>query len=210
MSIFIYDIMLQFITKDTERYSAAELAQMAIEGGCGWVELARAGSNSAESSSDSFRDTAMAVQEVCREADVIMTIEGDVELVNELKVTGVHLGKSDMSAAEAREALGPHAIIGVDVDSAEEAILLQPADIDYVVFGSYPETTVDEYAGFVASLTDKGCQLPVVAHRDSAQCDVAPLLNAGVKGIIVGDAVREASDPVDAVVRLLGQIDSAE
>jgi len=31
--------MLQYILTQSERYSAAELAQMAIEGGCGWITL---------------------------------------------------------------------------------------------------------------------------------------------------------------------------
>lgn len=31
--------MLQFIAESNERYSIAETVQMAIEGGCRWIEL---------------------------------------------------------------------------------------------------------------------------------------------------------------------------
>lgn len=183
--------MLQFILSSSSQYSLAESAQMAIEGGCGWIQY---------SAQPPCRDTALELMELCRENEVIFIIDHDVEMVNELKVSGVHLAKNDMKAQEARELLGPHAIIGVDVDTPEEVILLRPADIDYVVLAPFQEKySVEDYAKFVSVLEEKGCDMPVVARGNITPKDAADLLAVGVKGIAVGSMIADADSPATAV-----------
>ena len=109
--------MLQFITHPSEKYSIAEEVQMAIEGGCRWIQL-----RMKDASDEEVRNVALEIIPMCQETDTFLIIDDRVELVNELRVSGVHLGKEDMDPMQAREILGPHAIIGVTANTAADII----------------------------------------------------------------------------------------
>lgn len=174
---------------------------MAIEGGCGWIVL-----SDSLPEGENLRDTAVSIQEMCRENDVILTIKHDVELVNDLKVFGVLLSKSDMIPQEAREMLGPHAIIGVEVDNPDDVIVMQAADIDYVVVGPYGERfDVNDYRVFVNSLTERGCKIAVVASGNIGVDDIQPLLSAGVRGVAISEAIIKSDNPVEMVRAILAK-----
>lgn len=191
--------MIQYLTSQSQKYSIEELAQMAIEGGCQWIQLTDSLPEDA-----SLRDVAAQLQELCQESETILIIDHDVELVNELKVFGVHLGKGDMKPEAARELLGPHAIIGVDVTTPEEVILLQPADIDYVVLGGYPESlSVEQCGKFIKLLRDKGNQTAVVVRGRIYDNDIKALSAVGINGFAVSEAITDADDPVAATARLI-------
>ncbi len=80
--------MLQYITNDTDLYNIAEEVQMAIDGGCRWVQL-----RMKNATDDEVREVAAEIIPMCQENDVFLIIDDRVELVNELRVSGVHLGK---------------------------------------------------------------------------------------------------------------------
>lgn len=92
--------MLQFITHPSEKYSIPEEVKMAIEGGCKWVQL-----RMKDASYEELKATALDIIPMCKDNDVILVIDDNVELVNELRVHGVHLGKTDMDPRKAREIL---------------------------------------------------------------------------------------------------------
>ena len=110
--------MLQFITDLNSGYSAAEQAQMFGEAGGMWIQLSTSRDN------PDLRDDVMQIMEIAKGEDSFLILDHDVELVNELKVHGVHLAPGDMLPAEARELLGPHAVFGVSVRTAPEVIAL--------------------------------------------------------------------------------------
>ena len=92
--------MLQFITNPSDRWSIAEEVRMAIEGGCRWIQL-----RMKDASDEDVRRTALELIPLCRDHDTFLIIDDRVELVNELRVSGVHLGRGDMDPMEARELL---------------------------------------------------------------------------------------------------------
>lgn len=184
--------MLQFKTSNLSSYSAPEQAQMAIEGGCRWIEL----SSRRDTPETEVRDEAVEIIPLCTEKDTFMTIDHDVNLVNELKVHGVHLTPGDMLPKEAREFLGPHAVIGVTVTTPDEVIALKSADIDYVRVDGYPDVSLDDYSRFVAKVREAGVKIPIVAAGNITADDIKPLIGAGVSGLTISDAVAGATDPV--------------
>ena len=128
--------MLQFITHPSDRYSIAEEVQMAIEGGCRWIQL-----RMKDASDEEVRQTALDIIPMCQETDTFLIIDDRVSVVNDLKVSGVHLGKDDMNPLEAREILGPHAIIGITANTAEDIIKYKGKDVDYIGLGPFHFTT---------------------------------------------------------------------
>lgn len=205
--------MLQFITDACDKYSIAEEVQMAIEGGCRWVQL-----RMKDATDDEVRQVAMELIQMCRETDTFLIIDDRVELVAELKVSGVHLGKEDMDPLQAREVLGPHAIIGVTANAAEDIIKYKGKDLDYFGVGPYKFTStkknlapvlgLEGYRTLVKEVRDAGVQFPIVAIGGITKEDVKPLMETGVNGIAISRAIIDADDPVlytsDVMELLLG------
>ncbi|MDE6081467.1 MAG: thiamine phosphate synthase, partial [Muribaculaceae bacterium] len=135
--------------------------------------------------------------------DVFLTIEHNVDLVEELKVHGVHLFPGDMLPKEARERLGAHAVVGVTVRNAEQVISLRSADIDYVQIGPYPDVTLDDYSKIVAAVQEAGVKIPVVATGNINPEDVKPLLATAVKGGGVSNPIALSGDIKEVVEMFL-------
>lgn len=204
--------MLQFITHESDRYSIVEEAQMAIEGGCRWIQL-----RMKDATDEEVRNVALEIIPMCRESDTFLIIDDRVNLVNDLKVSGVHLGKDDMDPLEARELLGPHAIIGITANTADDLLKYKGKDIDYAGVGPFrftttkknlaPQLGLDGYREIVSQLKASGMTLPIVAIGGITIDDVDPLLQTGVNGIAMSGAIINADDPVlytaDVMKRLL-------
>lgn len=203
--------MLQFITHPSNRFSIAEEVQMAIEGGCRWIQL-----RMKDASDEEVREAAMEIIPMCRETDTFLIIDDRVELVNELKVSGVHLGKTDMNPLEAREILGPHAIIGVTANTADDIIRFKGKDVDYVGLGPFRHTTtkknlapvlgVEGYASIVSQVRENGIDLPIVAIGGITVDDIDGLMATGVNGIAVSGAIINAPDPVNYTRQIMQKL----
>lgn len=200
--------MLQFITHPSSRYSIEEEVQMAIEGGCRWIQL-----RLKDVSDSEFRDVAIEVIRLCKENDTFLVIDDRVELARELGVHGVHLGKNDMNPREARELLGPEAIIGVTANTADDIIALKGIDVDYVGLGPFRYTATKEklspviglegYRNIMKEVRAKGIELPVVAIGGITIDDLEQLMSTGVNGIAMSGAVLVAEDPVEYTSKCL-------
>lgn len=193
--------MLQFITNKSDRYSIAEEVQMAIEGGCRWIQL-----RMKDATDEEMREVAMELIPMCRETDTFLIIDDRVSVVNDLKVSGVHLGKEDMDPIEARELLGPHAIIGVTANTAADILKYKGKDVDYVGLGPFrftttkknlaPELGLEGYRTIVKEVRDSGMEIPIVAIGGITADDIEPLMSTGVNGIAVSGAIINADDPM--------------
>lgn len=193
--------MLQFITHPSDRYSIPEEVQMALEGGCRWIQLRMKDATDAE-----VREVASEVIPLCRESAAFLVLDDRVELARELGVHGVHLGREDMAPAQARELLGPEAIIGVTANTAEDIMALRGIDVDYVGLGPYRHTTtkrnlapvlgVEGYSEIIDSVRRKGIDLPIVAIGGIEITDIELLREAHVNGVAVSGAIIGADDPV--------------
>ncbi len=74
--------MLQFITHTSDKYSIAEEAQMAIEGGCRWIQL-----RMKDASDEEVRNVALEIIPMCQETDTFLIIDDRVEPVSYTHLT---------------------------------------------------------------------------------------------------------------------------
>jgi len=72
-----------------------------------------------------LEETALIVQQMCREYGATFIIDDNVHLCKKIKADGVHLGKNDMPVDEARKILGSDFIIGATVNCFEDILLCQ-------------------------------------------------------------------------------------
>jgi len=203
--------MLQFITHPSEKYSIAEEVQMAIEGGCRWIQL-----RMKDASDEEVREVALELIPMCKENDTFLIIDDRVELVNELKVSGVHLGKNDMDPMEARELLGPHAIIGITANTADDILAFKGKDVDYVGLGPYrftetkknlsPVLGTNGYHEIITAVRNADMDIPVVAIGGITIDDIPELIKTGINGIAVSGAIINSPDPVEYTSRIMQKL----
>ncbi|MBD5226126.1 MAG: hypothetical protein HDS68_09250 [Bacteroidales bacterium] len=201
--------MLQFITRNSDRYTIAEEVQMVMEGGCRWIQLSSSGLADNE---DSMRAAAVDIMELSREQEAFLIIEDDIDLVEELKVHGVFMHDSSReSVMTARERLGADAVLGVGVSSAAEALHLIGLDIDYFIItcGNGCSDVVGFYADIVKKLSDANMYVHIVASGSICQSDFTGLIKAGCSGLAVSSEITEAEDPVGATRRLISGLEDA-
>ncbi|MBR1964390.1 MAG: thiamine phosphate synthase [Muribaculaceae bacterium] len=200
--------MLQFITHKSDRFSIAEEVKMVIDGGCRWVQL-----RMKDVSDEEVKSVAEQIIPMCQDTDTILVIDDRVELTMDLKVHGVHLGKNDMPAVDAREYLGAGAIIGVTANTAQDIIAYKKVDVDYVGLGPFRYTTtksnlspiigLDGYRDIITEVRNAGVELPIVAIGGITLEDVAELMSTGVNGVAMSGAILSAENPTEYTKRVI-------
>ena len=188
--------MLQVLLERSDRYTLAEQAQMAIEGGATWLVVRPRGL-----SDEVLREEARELTAMCRDNAIILTIEGHTELAAELGLHGVLLLKGQAVPADIRALFGAEAIIGAEVADAPEAIALEKSDIDYAVI-----TQLHGAAPIIEAARKAGSLIPFVAMGDFTAEESAQLVMAGFDGICTGRLIFAADDPVTAVGEYLDRL----
>lgn len=194
-------VPVQFITHQTERYSYEESAMLALRGGCRWVQLRMKGATDEE-----VEPIARRLLEECRERGATFIVDDRVELVKKIKADGVHLGRTDMPVAEARQVLGEEFLIGGTANTLDDVVRLRRETADYIGCGPFRYTETKQglapllglsgYRAIMAGMREQGITLPVCAIGGITRDDVPALLETGVRGIAVSGWVLRAADPV--------------
>lgn len=187
--------MLQYATFNSKEISAAGQTETVLRGGCRWIRL---------TGSQSEADV-KALMPICQESDAILVIDDDVELVEKLRVHGVHLTSYDRGHLIAvREKLGPHAIIGVTCRNAADIEQLRGLDVDYITVPYIGNETPGEfYQGVSHRISDAGAEVHLVASGCFPADALKSLLKAGVAGVEMSKEIFDNSDPAAFVKSVL-------
>lgn len=197
-------IMLQFIATTNDRYSVAELAQMAIEGGCHWIELDLPGA-----SDEYVRATAAELKTLCLETGTFLTIVDRPDVAREAGLHGVQLrGAMASKAAALREELGAEAVIGIEATRPQDVLNAQNLDIDYATLPA--GLSAEEIHTIVSAIRRADVQLPVVARGEFTPDEAIEAIVAGASGIAVASAISGAEDPVEATRLLIEAVQAAK
>jgi thiamine-phosphate pyrophosphorylase len=120
---------------------------------------------------------------------------------------GVHLGRDDVPVRLARELLGPDRVIGVSVNTPDEARRAESEGADYVGAGPAYATATKETALPVLGpegigLVRRAVGIPVVAIGGIDAGNAAALAASGADGIAVVSAILGAPDAKRAAEEL--------
>ena len=203
--------MVQFISHYSERYSYLDSIQLALEGGCRWIQL-----RMKDAIDDEVRPIAVEAQKLCRHYNAKFIIDDRVALVRELGADGVHLGKNDMPIHEARQILGPDYIIGGTANTFEDAKAHYEASADYIGCGPFRFTTtkqklapvlgLDGYRQIIRKLRAANITIPVVAIGGITKDDIPAILQTGITGIALSGTVLRADDPIAEMKHIINII----
>ena len=147
---------------------------------------------------------------LCRERHACFIINDDVEAARLCGADGVHIGQHDQELKKARAILGPDVIIGVSVQTVEQARQACADSADYLGVGAVFPTTTKADADAVSYETLKAiCEVstvPVVAIGGINLENVSRLSGSGIDGVAVVSAIFGAEDICAAASNLRGAL----
>lgn len=191
---------LQFISHQNEKMSYLDGIHEALAGRCKWIQLRMKGATDEE-----VRPIAQKVKEWCKEQNATFLIDDRVQLVKELQVDGVHLGKNDMPIAEARKILGDGFIIGGTANTFEDVKAHYEAGADYIGCGPFRFTTTKEklspilglegYREIIQKMKAENIDIPIVAIGGITKEDIPDIMKTGVNGIALSGSILNAKNP---------------
>ena len=134
--------------------------------------------------------------------------------IEAVKADGLHLGQTDGDPKQAREKLGPEAIIGLSVSEPSHWRKYDPRYVDYVGLGPFattqtkPDTRKPLGVDGIRKLREGYEHVPAVAIGGIDENNALEALGSGVDGIAVVSAIAKARDPALATRNLAALVRS--
>lgn len=197
------DLLLYAVTDrswlgEESLYSQVEKA---LKGGATFIQL-----REKELDKEHFLEEAREIKELCKKYQVPFVINDNVEIAQEADADGVHVGQTDMEAGDVRAKLGPDKIIGVSVQTVEQALLAQERGADYLgvgaVFPTGSKADADEVSHETLKAICAAVEIPVIAIGGISTDNVRRLSGSGICGIAVISAIFAKKDIENAAKEL--------
>ena len=203
MGLKLEDCVLYAVT-DTSWLRGQTLAQQveaALKGGVTMVQL-----REKELEGEALEQEAGEILALCRQYGVPLLINDDVMLAKKIGAEGVHVGQSDMAAAQARAILGPDAIIGVTARTIEQAQEAEKAGADYLgsgaVFGTSTKKDAKPMDPAYFQQICESVSIPVVAIGGITADNIRQLQGRKMSGFAIVSGIFAAED-IEAQTRKL-------
>lgn len=191
----------------TQKKSLYEQVEETLKGGTTFVQL-----REKDLPYEDFLQEGKEVQALCKKYEVPFVINDNVHLARELDADGVHIGQDDMKISEARKIIGGEKILGVSVQTAEDAIKAEKEGADYLGVGAVFSTSTKRDAIDVSyKMLKEICsavKIPVVAIGGINKSNVVELANSGICGVAVISAIFAQENIEMATYELLKIIQS--
>ena len=175
-----------------------DAVRAAVAGGVTLVQL-----RDKEASGRQLVESARAIVEVLRPLGVPLIVNDRADVAVAAGADGVHVGQSDLTVADARKIVGPDAIVGLSIETVNQA-----GAVDEVLAASY--VAVSPVYG-TPTKPDHGTPLGLEGLADVSRRCTVPVL--GIGGIDVGRAravIRAGAAGVAVVSAILARPDIKE
>lgn len=177
----------------TQTLSLYEQIELALKGGTTCLQL-----REKELSDEEFLLEAIATKKLCEQYKIPFIINDNVQVAISSGADGIHVGQSDMQAQNVRQMIGSDMILGVSVQTVEQAILAQSQGADYLGVGAVFSTSTKADADAVSHKTLKeicdSVNIPVVAIGGIYKHNIMQLKGSGVDGVALVSAIFARDD----------------
>jgi len=159
---------------------------------------------------DTVRRAVEALKPVTQDRDVAFILNDRPDIAAETGCDGVHVGQQDTTYREARDIIGPDAIVGVTCHASRH-LALEAADAgaDYVAFGAFfPTGTKDAKVRAEVEIIEWWSEttvVPCVAIGGITAANCGPLVAAGADFLAVVSAIWDHPEGPAAAVRELDE-----
>jgi thiamine-phosphate pyrophosphorylase len=185
------------------------VVEAAVRGGVTVVQL-----REKECSTRHYIDLGWHLKKLLEPFGVPLIIDARVDVALAVGAAGVHVGQSDMPFHEARRLLGPEALIGLTVETFDDAFEAATWDVDYLgispVFPTPTKTDTGPAWGLdgVARLR-RASQHVLIGIGGINAGNAADVIRAGADGVAVVSALCAAPDPREAARELATAVAAA-
>jgi thiamine-phosphate pyrophosphorylase len=187
------------------RQTLEEQVEETIKAGTTFIQL-----REKDLTAESFLEEAYKIKKIAKSYEVPFVINDSVEIAIACDADGVHVGQDDVTLLEVRKILGPNKIIGVSVQTVEQAMLAQKQGADYLGVGAVFNTLTKLDAAEVSLETlkeiCKKVSIPVVAIGGISLDNICRLEGLGIDGIAVVSAIFASENITSATQKLLKEV----
>jgi thiamine-phosphate pyrophosphorylase len=187
-----------------------EIVLKSVQGGVTVVQL-----REKECSTSEYIDLAIRIKKILSKTGVPLIINDRIDVALAVNADGVHVGQSDMPYDMARRIIGSDKIVGLTVETLEQARNAEQLDPDYLgvsaVFTTPTKTdTITEWGlEGISNLRDLSRHI-LIGIGGLNKSNAAEVIRHGADGIAVVSAICSADDPQSASRELRTVINAAK
>ncbi|HEY3210100.1 MAG TPA: thiamine phosphate synthase [Actinomycetota bacterium] len=183
-----------------------DVARAAIEGGAGTVQLR---APELQDRPGELLAVAEEIAALCRPRGVLFIVNNVLDVAVDSGAAGVHLGQGD-EVASSRQTLGPDRVLGVSVETPEQARAAERLGSTYLGVTVFSTATKPEARPVgLEGMRDivSATSLPVVGIGGIDASNAPVVLSTGAAGVAAISAVGGADDPVQATRELVAAVE---
>lgn len=189
---------LHYITQELERKSHLDLLKEAVDAGCDWVQL-----RVKDRPENEVMDMAVKARQICHENGARLIINDFPHVALAVDADGVHLGRKDMSTAQARDLLGEGYLVGGSANTIQDIERLYAEGVDYIGLGPFrftetkkgldPVLGLEGYRRILIQCKLKGLErIPLLAIGGILMTDIRDLLHTGLHGVAISNLISRS------------------
>jgi thiamine-phosphate pyrophosphorylase len=195
----------------TRNRDPVDLVARAVAGGCTLIQY-----RDKQAEGRRLVENARALKAALAGTGVPLLINDRIDVALAAEADGIHLGQDDIHPADARRLLGPDAIIGITLKTAEQADAIARLPVDYGCIGGVfttlsknnpaPPIGLDGLSR-IALRARRASPMPVGAIAGIDETNAGATIAAGADGVAVISALFTADDPQIQARRLRAVVD---
>ncbi len=170
-----------------------EQVEEALKGGATIIQLREKNLDD-----NAFLEEAKQIQKICKQYQAKLIINDNVLVATKMNADGIHIGQKDMSMQDAKAMIGEDKIVGVSVQTVEQARFAEQMGADYLGVGAvFPTTSKSDADAVSYEMLRSICHavtIPVVAIGGIGLHNISKLADSGIAGVAVISAIFAAPD----------------
>lgn len=165
----------------------------ALKGGTTCIQLREKNLNY-----DEFLKEAFEIKALCKNYSVPFFINDNVDVAIACEADGIHVGQHDMEASDVKAKIGDKMMLGVSVQTVEQALEAKKNGADYLgvgaVFSTSTKPDADSVSRETLSAICNAVSIPVVAIGGISKENILKLSGTGVNGVALVSAIFASND----------------
>ncbi len=197
----------QFITQEKDSVKLLQQIHDFSSWGCPWIQL-----RMKNTSNDVIVSTTLKAKEICQAYNTQLSINDHVHIAQQVNADGLHLGKNDMTVADARKIVGKQMIIGATANTFKDIEKLAMQELQYIGLGPFaftktkstlsPIIGLQGYQAVSTKMIENNIEIPVYAVGGIELSDISSIFDTGVHGIAISGMLHHAKDPKAMIFEL--------
>ncbi|WP_165731248.1 thiamine phosphate synthase [Polaribacter sp. 20A6] len=203
---------LHYISQGNSLKEHLENIQKACSSGAELVQLKIAGI-----SEKKYLKLALEAREITSHFQTRLILSNHFKIAKEVKADGVHLEDIDFCATTALEHLYTWQIVGATANTLQDCNALISKKVDYITLSPFKDKETKENStkdlglnGFSLIVEALKTETPIIGAGGITTDDVAAILETGVSGIAVSDAISQNFDSIKKFNELLNASSTQE